>query len=51
MQRRGASLGDAFGGQEVGHYSRRGPERKLYLITIILGFLFILLALLNVVLA
>lgn len=50
MQQRGASLGSAFGGQETGYYNRRGPEKKLYFITIILGTLFILLSFLNVVL-
>lgn len=47
FQQRGTALGSAFG-QEGGFYStRRGLQQKLYVATIILGFLFIALAVLN----
>jgi len=49
FQQRGTALGSAFG-QEGGFYStRRGIQQKLYVATIILGFCFIALAILNLV--
>jgi len=49
FQQRGTALGSAFG-QEGGFYStRRGIQQKLYVATIILGFAFIALAILNLV--
>ncbi|MFH1582272.1 MAG: preprotein translocase subunit SecG [bacterium] len=49
FQQRGTALGSAFG-QEGGFYStRRGIQQKLYVVTIILGFCFIALAILNLV--
>jgi len=49
FQQRGTALGSAFG-QEGGFYStRRGIQQKLYIATIILGFAFIALAILNLV--
>ncbi|MDP2734908.1 MAG: preprotein translocase subunit SecG [bacterium] len=51
LQQRGGGLGGAFGGEGGGVYStRRGLQRKLYLATVVLGVLFIGLALLNLVL-
>lgn len=40
LQQRGASTGAAFGGESSAYGSRRGFEKKLYVGTIILGFLF-----------
>lgn len=46
VQKRGTALGSAFGGESGGFYStRRGIQQKIYWATIILGILFIGLAL------
>jgi len=51
MQKRGAGLGAAFGGGEGGSYaSRRGLERILFFITIILSVFFLFSAFLNLIL-
>ena len=51
LQQRGTALGSAFGGGGGGggefYATRRGIQKKIFHITIILGALFILLALLN----
>jgi len=50
LQQGGTALGSAFGGDSGGTYStRRGVQQKIYIITIILGALFIILTLLNLV--
>ncbi len=41
LQAKGASLGEAFGGSNVFYGSRRGPERTLFAITIVLASLFV----------
>lgn len=41
LQNRGSSLGETFGGSGVFYGTRRGPERVLYFITIILAVLFV----------
>jgi len=41
LQARGASLGETFGGSGVFYGTRRGPERVLYYITVILAVLFV----------
>ena len=47
FQQRGSGLGSAFG-QEGGAYAtRRGAQKKIFLATIVLGVLFVGLALLN----
>jgi len=43
LQQRGAGLGEAFGGTGGVYASRRGAERALYNITIVLSILFILM--------
>jgi protein translocase SecG subunit len=49
FQQRGTALGSAFG-QEGGFYStRRGFQQKLFVATLILGFTFIALSILNLV--
>jgi len=46
LQSRSAGLGGAFGGGE-GFYVRRGSEKRLFQITVILGTLFLLSAAAN----
>ena len=51
LQQRGQALGSAFGGGEGGFYAtRRGIQKKIFWATIASGFLFIILALLNLIL-
>ena len=47
LQPRGSGLGGVFGGDGTMFATRRGLHQKLYWITIVLGFAFIALALLN----
>lgn len=49
LQRTGASLGGAFGGDNFtsGFHTRRGLEKTLFYATIILGILFAISALVN----
>lgn len=48
LQQRGTALGSAFGGEGGGFYAtRRGLQKKIFWATIILGGLFIISALLN----
>lgn len=48
LQQRGTALGSAFGGEGGGFYgTRRGIQQKIFWATVILGTLFIILALLN----
>ena len=50
FQQRGSGLGSAFG-QEGGAYAtRRGAQKKIFTATIVLGILFIGLALVNILL-
>lgn len=50
FQQKGAALGSAFG-QEGGFYAtRRGLQNKIFWGTIVLGALFIILAVLNLIL-
>jgi protein translocase SecG subunit len=51
LQRTGASLGGAFGADNFssGFHTRRGMERFLFRATIVLGILFALSALVNLV--
>ena len=50
LQQRGTALGSAFG-QEGGFYgTRRGIQKKIFWATVVLGALFIVLALLNLIL-
>ncbi len=53
LQRTGASLGGAFGVDNFssGFHTRRGLERTLFYATIILGILFALSALLNLLIS
>ena len=51
LQQRGSGLGDAFGGDTAVYTSRRGAEKILYIFTIIFGTSFIVLAILQLILA
>lgn len=50
VQQRGTSLGGAFGGRGDVYASRRGLEKTLFILTIILGIIFVGLAVTNIVL-
>jgi len=47
LQQRGTGLGGAFGGEVTAYRSRRGIERTLFRLTIVLAFLFVVFSLLN----
>lgn len=47
LQHRGTSLGGAFGGEGAVYRSRRGAEKLLYYLTVILAILFVIFAMIN----
>ncbi len=47
LQQRGTGLGGAFGGEVTAYRSRRGIERTLFRLTILLATLFVVFSLLN----
>ena len=47
LQQRGTGLGGAFGGEVTAYRSRRGIERTLFRLTIVLSILFVVFSLLN----
>jgi len=47
LQERGASLSETFGGSGAFFGTRRGGERLIFTITIVLAVIFILLSLIN----
>ena len=49
LQQRGTSLGSSFGGEGGFYATRRGLQKKIFWLTIILGAVFLALALLNLV--
>ncbi|MGH2455132.1 MAG: preprotein translocase subunit SecG [Candidatus Limnocylindria bacterium] len=49
LQQRGTGLGGAFGGEVTAYRSRRGIERTLFRLTVVLAILFVLFSLLNLV--
>ena len=50
LQQRGTALGGAFGGESGGFYAtRRGIQNKIFWGTIVLGALFVILAMINLV--
>ena len=51
LQHRGTSLGGAFGGEGNVYRSRRGAEKFLFYLTIVLAVLFVGLAVANILLA
>ena len=48
LQRQGAGLSGAFGGEGEFYHSRRGAERFLFIATVILTILFFATALVNI---
>jgi preprotein translocase subunit SecG len=52
LQTRSSSLGSVFGGQETSiHRTRRGVERTLFTITIVLSVFFFVIAIINAIVA
>ncbi len=51
IQQQGSGLGQAFGGGGAVYRTRRGAERFLFRLTIVLAILFVLTALANLLLA
>ena len=52
LQQTGAAMGGAFGGNDEfssAHHTRRGLEKTLFIITIVVGILFALSALINLI--
>jgi preprotein translocase subunit SecG len=49
LQQRGTGLGGAFGGEVTAYRSRRGIERTLFRLTIVLAVLFVLFSLLSLI--
>ncbi len=47
LQQRGTGLGGAFGGEVTAYRSRRGIERTLFRLTVVLAILFVVFSLLN----
>jgi preprotein translocase subunit SecG len=47
LQQRGTGLGGAFGGEVTAYRSRRGIERTLFRLTVVLAVLFVAFNLLN----
>lgn len=47
LQHRGTSLGGAFGGEGAVYRSRRGVEKFLFYLTIIIAISFVILAIVN----
>lgn len=41
LQQKGGGLGNAFGGLGTSYHTKRGFERVLFIVTIILGVLFV----------
>jgi len=52
LQSKDSSLGSSFSSvTQTGFHTKRGPEKALYLITIIIGVAFVVLSLLNILIA
>ncbi|MCD6528427.1 preprotein translocase subunit SecG [bacterium] len=52
LQQRGTALGSAFGESEGGFYgTRRGIQKTIFYATVVLGALFIILGILNLMLS
>ncbi|MCL5010628.1 MAG: preprotein translocase subunit SecG [Patescibacteria group bacterium] len=48
LQQRGAALGSAFGGEGGFYASRRGAEKKIFILTIEMAVIFIIVSLLSI---
>ena len=51
LQNRGSGLSSAFGGDFGGYYTKRGVEKFLFYVSIVLGTCFIGLAIISIVIA
>jgi protein translocase SecG subunit len=51
LQNRGSGLSSAFGGDFGGYYTKRGVEKFLFYLSIVLGVLFVGLAIASIVIA
>ena len=51
LQTRGAGLGSTFGGDSAVYSTRRGPEKFLYWLTVILALTFVGLAVADLILS
>ncbi|KKT35852.1 MAG: Preprotein translocase, SecG subunit [Candidatus Collierbacteria bacterium GW2011_GWA1_44_12] len=52
LQSKDSSLGSSFSSvTQSGFHTKRGPEKALYLVTIIVGLVFLVLSLLNILFA
>ncbi len=51
LQQSGAGLGSAFGGGDSVYLTKRGAEKTIFTLTIILAFLFLALGVANLLLA
>jgi len=49
LQQRGTGLGAAFGGGGGFYATRRGLQKKIFWLTVVVGILFLVLALLNLI--
>jgi len=49
LQQRGGALGQIFGGEGGFYATRRGLQKKIFVATILLGALFIILSLINLI--
>jgi len=51
LQNRGSGLSSAFGGDFGGYYTKRGLEKFLFYLSIVLAVLFVGLAIANIIVA
>jgi len=52
LQSKDSSLGSSFSSvTQSGFHTKRGPEKALYLVTIVVGLVFLVLSLLNILFA
>ncbi|MDD2731986.1 MAG: preprotein translocase subunit SecG [Candidatus Pacebacteria bacterium] len=47
LQQRGTALGSAFGGESGFYTTRRGIQKKIFWATVVVGVIFVILAVLN----
>lgn len=50
MQNQGAGMGAAFGGGDATFHTRRGPEKTVFILTIVVAIAFLVIAFLNALL-
>jgi len=51
LQNRGSGLSSAFGGDFGGYYTKRGMEKFLFYVSIVLGIIFVGLAIVTIMIA